>query len=146
MQMIFSILAFFCLCLNAVYDFLFPSPAILVIRQNLGFDVKPISIELHSDTHGGFHGDGEELIVFYPTAEQIEEIEAEWKKTPVENGIAYLIFPDSEYNGTELREYIPESEGFWFYENRNQFRDGYSYNFTFALFDGEKVYYYEYDS
>ena len=75
----------------------------------------------------------------------IQKIEAEWQKTPVEFGIASLIFPENEYNGLELTKYIPKTEGFWFYKNRNS-EAVYSLNFSFAFFDGEKVYYYELDT
>ena len=125
--MIFGIIAeilSFLLCL-------FPNTAISEIRENLDIDIKNYQIEFHEDTHGGFHGDGEEIIIFRPTAEQIKKIETEWQKTPVDSGIAPLIFPKEEYNGLELTEYIPDTEGFWFYKNRNDAL--YSYNFSFAF-------------
>ena len=68
----------------------------------------------------------------FKAAETIEKIEAKWQKTPVDSGIAPLIFPEEEYNGLELTEYIPNTEGFWFYKNRNDAL--YSYNFSFAFF------------
>ena len=140
MQIIFGIIAeliSFLLCL-------FPTTAVSDVRENLNINIKPYQIEFHEDTHGGFHGDGEEIIIFRPTAEQIEKIEAEWQKTPVDSGIASLIFPKNEYNGLELSGYIPETEGFWLYKNRGDAL--YSYNFSFAFFDGERVYYYELDT
>ena len=141
------ILAFIYGCLASLFGFLFPNYAPKnEIRENLDINIKSYQIEFHEDTHGGFHGDGEEIIIFRPTAGQIEKIETEWQKTPVEFGIASLIFPKEEYNGLELTEYIPDTEGFWFYKNRNEFHSGYSYNFSFAFFDGEKVYYYELDT
>ena len=142
MQIIFGIIAELLSLLLCI----FPGTAVSEIRENLDINVKNYQIEFHEDTHGGFHGDGEEIIIFRPTAEQIEKIETEWQKTPVDPGIAPLIFPKEEYNGLELTEYIPNVEGFWFYKNRNEFHDGYSYNFSFAFFDGEKVYYYELDT
>ena len=142
MQMFFGIIAeilSFLLCL-------FPNTAISEIRENLDIEIKNYQIEFHEDTHGGFHGDGEEIIIFRPNDEQIKKIEAEWQKTPLDSGIAPLIFPEEEYNGLELTEYIPKTEGFWVYKNRNSFTDGYSYNISFAFFDGEIVYYYELDT
>ena len=148
MQIIFGtialILAFIYGCLSSLFGFLFPNYAPRnEIRENLGISIKSYQIEFYEDTHGWF-GDGEEIIIFRPTAEQIEKIETEWQKTPVDPGIAPLIFPKEEYNGLELTEYIPNTEGFWFYKNRNDAL--YSYNFSFAFFDGEKVYYYELDT
>ena len=141
------ILAFIYGCLASLFGFLFPNYAPKnEIRENLDINIKSYQIEFHEDTHGGFHGDGEEIIIFSPTAGQIEKIETEWQKTPVDSGIAPLIFPKEEYNGLVLTEYIPNVEGFWFYKNRNEFSGGYSYNFSFAFFDGEKVYYYELDT
>ena len=142
MQIIFAIIAeilSFIICL-------FPGSTVTEIRENLDINIKPYQIEFHEDTHGGFHGDGEEIIIFRPNPEQIEKIEAEWKKTPLDSGIAPLIFPEEEYNVLKLTEYIPNTEGRWFYKNRNKFHDGYSYNFSFAFFDGEKVFYYELDT
>ena len=141
------ILAFIYSCLSSIFGFLFPNYAPRnEIRENLDLNIKSYQIEFHEDTHGGFHGDGEEIIIFRPTEKQIEKIKDEWKKTPVDSGIAPLIFPENEYNGLELTEYITNTEGFWFYKNRSVLRDGYSYNFSFAFFDGEKVYYYELDT
>ena len=149
MQIIFGtlaiILAFVCSCFSAVFSFLFPNTEILTIRENLNMNIKPYQIEFYEDTRGWF-GDGEEIIIFRPNRKQIEKIETEWKKTPVDSGIAPLIFPENEYNGLELTKYIPKTEGFWFYKNRNEFHSGYAYNFSFAFFDGEKVYYYELDT
>ena len=141
------ILAFICSCFSALFNFLFPNTEVIDIRKNLDMNIKSFQIEFHEDTHGWF-GDGEEIIIFRPNQKQIEKIEAEWQKTPVDSGIAPLIFPENGYNDNkvELRKNIPETEGFWFYKNRNNFTDGYSYNFSFAFFDGEKVYYYELDT
>ena len=141
MQLIFAIIAeilSFILCL-------FPTTAVSDIRNNLDINIKPYQVEFHEDTHGWF-GDGEEIIIFRPTAEQIEKIETEWQKTPIDSGIAPLIFPEEEYNGLELTCYIPNTDGYWLYKNRGNFTNGYSYNFSFAFFDGEKVYYYELDT
>ena len=142
MQIIFGIIAE----LISLLLCLFPGSTVTEIRNNLDIDIKPYQIEFHEDTHGGFHGDGEEIIIFRPTAEQIEKIEAKWQKTPVDPGIAPLIFPETEYNGLELIKHIPKSDGYWFYKNRADFISGYAYNFSFALFDGEKVFYYELDT
>lgn len=139
------ILAFIYGCLSALFNFLFPDTAVLDIRNNLDMNIKSYYIEYHEDTHGWF-GDGEEIIIFRPNEKQIKKIEAEWQKTPVDPGIAPLIFPETEYNGLELSEYIPKTDGFWFYKNKNDFKSGYSFNFFFAFFDGEKVYYYELDT
>lgn len=140
------ILSFIICCLSAIWGFFFPDSSVTTIRRELDMNIKSYQIEFHEDTHGGFHGDGEEIIIFYPTEEQIEKIESEWKKTPVDSGIAPLIFPETEYNGLKVTEYIPNAEGYWFYKNKNEFSSGYSYNFSFALYDGEKVYYYELDT
>ena len=136
------IIAFIICCFAALWNFLFPDPAVKAIEENLDMNIKPYYVEYHEDTHGGFHGDGEEIIIFTPSPEQIEEIEENWEKTPVEPEIALLIFPEYGYNGNELNSYIPNKEGYWFYLNRNEA----SLNFSFAFFDGEKVYYYELDT
>lgn len=144
MQIIFGIIAeiiSFLLCF-----FLFPTEAAPSVTAEFGIDIEKSQIEFHEDTHGGFHGDGEEIIIFRPTAEQIEKIQSEWKKTPVDSEIAPFLFCEEEYNGIDLREYILNTDGWWFYKNRSSDTLGYSHNFTFAFFDGEKVYYYELDT
>ncbi len=151
MQVIFGtiaiILAFIYGCLSSFFAFLFPNQAPKNdIRENLDMKIKSSQIEYYEDTHGGFHGDGEEIIIFVPDSKQIEKIKAEWQKTPVDSGIAPLIFPETEYNGLELTKYIPDTEGYWFYKNRADFVGGYACNFSFAFFDGEKVCYYELDT
>lgn len=130
---------------SSVYNFFFPNTAVTSVRQNLEMNIKPYYVEYHEDTHGWF-GDGEEIVIFVPNHGQIEKIKSEWKKTPVETEIASLIFSESEYNELKLRKYIPKVKGYWLYKNRSEFSNGYSYNFSFALFDGEKVYYYELDT
>ncbi len=151
MQFIIGTIAIFIVfiygCFSAFLNFLFPNAAVNEIRRNLDMNIKPYYVEFHEDNHGWF-GDGEEIIIFRPNPEQIKKIEAEWQKTPVDSRIAPLIFPENGYNDNvvELRKNIPNTEGFWFYKNRNSFSDGYSYNFSFAFFDGEKVYYYELDT
>ena len=145
MKILFAILAFIVGCFSAFFNFLFPNPAVREIKENLGMNIKPYYVEYHEDAHGWF-GDGEEIIIFTPNPEQTKKIKSEWSKTPLEPEIASLIFPENEYNGLELTKYIPNTRGYWFYKNRNEFSSGYSYNFSFALFDGEKVYYYELDT
>ena len=144
MKIIFQIIALILSFFAAVFNFLFPPTAVSDIRQNLDMKISPSAVVYFEDTHGGFHGDGEEIIIFTPTDSQKEKIKAEWNKTPVESGIYSLIFSKTEYNGLELTKYIPNTKGYWFYKNRGDFT--YSYNFSFAFFDGEKVYYYELDT
>ena len=139
------ILAFIYGCFAAVFNFFFPDTAVREIRNTLDLNIKSYYVEFHEDTHGWF-GDGEEIIIFRPNPEQIEKIESEWQKTPVDSGISPLIFPETEYNGLELQSYINETEGYWIYKNKNDFTSGYSYNIYFAFFDGEIVYYYELDT
>lgn len=135
------IIGFILIILAGIENILLPDIWIPEIEM----DIKPSQIEFHEDTHGGFLGDGEEIIIFTPNPEQTEKIKAEWKKTPVDSVIASLIFPEMGYNGLELSKYVPNAEGFWFYKNRNE-SAVHSHNFSFALFDGEKVYYYELDT
>ena len=140
------ILAFIISCFSSLFSFLFSNAAVEAVKKNLDMNIKPYYVEYHEDTHGGFHGDGEEIIIFAPNPEQIEKIKKEWKKTPVEPEIALLIFSDYGYNGNELCSHIPNTDGYWLYINRADFISGYAYNFSFAFFDGEKVYYYELDT
>lgn len=145
LEIIAAVLSFIIACFNSLLGFFSPNPAVVSIRQNLAMDIKPGQVEFYEDTHGWF-GDGEEVIIFTPDSAQIYKIYHHWENTPVDSGITSLIFSETEYNGVNLQNYIRNTEGFWFYKNRNSFSDGYSYNFSFAFFDGEKVYYYELDT
>ena len=144
MKIIFQIIVLILSFFAAVFNFLFHPTAVSDIRQSLDMKIRPSAVVYFEDTHGGFHGDGEEIIIFTPTDSQKEKIKSEWNKTPVESGISSLIFSKTEYNGLELTKYIPNTKGYWFYKNSGDFT--YSYNFSFAFFDGEKVYYYELDT
>ncbi len=148
MQFILKILSlllavFLCGFWNII-DFLSPNNAVLSIRANLAMDIEESRIEFHEDTHGGFHGDGEEIIIFLPDSAEIYKIYHQWQKTPIDSEIAPFLFCEEEYNGIDLREYILNTDGWWLYKNRGDAL--YSYNFSFAFFDGERVYYYELDT
>lgn len=143
---IFAILlAFICGIFSALFNFLFPDVSVQKIRENLDMHIKPYYVEYHEDNRGWF-GDGEEIIIFTPNPEQAEKIKSEWNKTPVNSRIYSLIFSKTEYNGLELAKHIPNAKGYWFYKNRSESASGHSQNFSFALYDGEHVYYYELDT
>lgn len=145
MRIIFFILIFIYGCFSAVFNFLFPNPAVAAVRENLDLNIKPYYVEFHEDNRGWF-GDGEELVIFTPNPDQMEKIREEWNKTPIESRIYSLIFPKTEYNGLELAKHLPENGSFWFFKDRSPEGCGYFANFSFAVFDGEKVYYYELDT
>lgn len=145
MRILFIVLALIYGCFSWLINQIFPNTAVNSVREHLNMEIKPYYVEYHEDNRGWF-GDGEEIVIFHPNQRQTEKIEKEWKKTPVDSKIGSLIFTEREYNGLELAKYIPEAEGYWFYKDRSPSSAGYIANFSFALYDGEKVYYYELDT
>ena len=132
------IVSLFC----SIYNFFYTIPDVAAIKSCTGIKISSSQIEFYEDEHGSFHGDGEMLIIFSPTENQIDFIKNNWKKTPIKDSIAPLIFSKSEYNS--LKDLIPDVKGFWIFEDRGN--SAFSYNFSFAFFDGENVYYYELDT
>lgn len=145
MRFIFIILAFIYGCFSWLINQIFPNTAVESVREHLDMNIKPYYVEFHEDNRGWF-GDGEEIVIFHPNPRQEQEIFHNWNSSPVDTEIASLIFPENEYNGLELTKYIPETEGYWFYKDRSPSSAGYIANFSFAFYDGEKVYYYELDT
>ncbi len=131
------IFAFIISCVSSFLSFLCTLPDISDIKNCTDITISSSQIEFYEDTHGGFHGDGEKLIVFTPNRNQIEKIKSEWEKTPLDSEIASFFSPQIEY--TELKEIITEENGYWIYKIRGPM------NYTLVFFDGDKVYYYELD-
>ncbi len=119
------------------------SEAVLTLEKSFGFSVEESAVTHFEDSHGGFHGDGESLIIFTPTEKQSHFAVVNWKKSPVSPQIIPLLFCETEYNIDE--EVLSTVFGYWYFVDRSP--AGHSLlNFTFAYFDGEKIWLYEFDS
>lgn len=131
------VFAFIISCISSFFNFIYTLPDVSDIKNCTDIKISSSQTEFYEDTHGGFHGDGEKLIVFTPNRNQITKIETEWEKTPLNYEIASFFSPQIEYN--ELKETVTEKSGYWVYKTRGPM------NYTLVFFDGDKVYYYELD-
>ncbi|HIX31283.1 MAG TPA: hypothetical protein H9682_04025 [Firmicutes bacterium] len=145
------------------------------VSKTLALDLKNCTIAAHTDTHGGFHGDGETVAIF--TWEDKSAIENQitrndaWKPLPLpdeltavfygleyeKDGMTYGLGPlAADEDRTPL---FPTVEnGYYFFldrsdESRDQHSteglwDRYSFNFTAALYDTDSgaLYYYALDT
>ena len=150
-------------------------PAEASLDEVLGLDLAGCIVDADSDTHGGFHGDGETAVIL--TWEDGSGVEAQiaqsdaWQPLPLpeeltavfygyayeEDGWSYSWGPLAvDEDGAPL---FPTVEnGYYFFldrsdESRNQrstegLWNRYSFNFTAALYDTDSgtLYYYELDT
>lgn len=115
------------------------------------------------DTHGGFHGDGEQLATFYLSDKQVKKMEKKikqnenWRELPMTE----ILFNSVCRHANEEHMNIPEvKNGYWFVLDRhskatNKYNEygifeenRYSNNFTVAVLDIENniLYYFELDT
>ena len=149
------------LCLSACAD----SEQSMISRET-GVDVSAGRIERSEDNHGGFHGDGETLVILKFSAEEGAALErqmldAGWKSLPLSGRLSGFIY--GENFGLLLSEdgahTIPDiSAGYyWFYDRHDESTDRqddtqlmnrYSMNFSLALYDSEqsRLYFYVLDT
>ncbi len=114
-----------------------------LLEKRLNFSVEQRDISHFEDSHGGFHGDGESLVIFTPTEKQAHFTLLNWEKSAVDPKIIPLLFCTTEYNIDD--EVLSTVFGYWYFVDRSP--AGHSLlNFTFAYFDGEKIWLYEFDS
>ncbi len=140
------------------------------IGEVFGIDVSSAEVISDSDTHGGFLGDGERVLVLkFPDGGIVKEIAAspDWRPLPASDGVAAVIWgveyekEDSHYGvGPFTLADIPNVENGWYcFSDRSPdghtlsgdpYVDGFSppLNFTFAVYDADEdiLYYVESDS
>lgn len=125
------------------------------ISKELGVDVSGGNIALHSDTHGGFHGDGTTFITMEfsdgSVWEQIQE-NGQWKPFPLDdtvNALLYGVFHDIARSGPyvvdgEGNALVPDiQDGYYILIDRHtdagkgeeDILHRFSFNFTLAVFD-----------
>lgn len=125
------------------------------ISEELGINVAVGDVAEYSDTHGGFHGDGELYaeITFSDDSVEQEILKSEdWKSYPDKTVSSVVeIFDDSD----DLHSLPDITNGYYYLENRSDETDdvtkimsGSSFNFTLAIYDAdnEVMYYYELDT
>lgn len=139
------------------------------LTEVFGIDVRSAEVISNTDTHGGFHGDGERLLVLKfsdETAEKEISEASDWRPLPASEEIAAIIwgveYDDGDthigigpYNSGE----IPEIENGWYsFSDRspqhsqsgyeNDFFSNPPLNYTFAVYDSDEdiLYYCEVDT
>lgn len=127
------------------------------LSRQLGVNIGDCPVLRDRDTHGGFHGDGERLIVADCSSRRAELLEqtAAWPALPLTGNLARAAlgipqFPDGlTEDGAEGR--------YWFLDRHSQAEDPhdpsglygrYSSNYTLAVYDAasDRLYYYELDT
>ena len=113
-----------------------------VKKSMFGVDVSGGAVKVDSDTHGGFHGDGERFLVldFYDGSVR-EAVSELWQPLPANEEIAALIWGTEENSGRYIDADIPKIEtGWYFFEDTGP---AYGFNFTFAVYDADtdRLYY-----
>ena len=140
------------------------------VEKTTGAKVSDAKLVFHEDTHGGFHGDGDTLMVFdcSKAGEEFESSLSAWRELPMSDKLYYALFDQRADMGEPLGrlfarfgiEYDHDTpavkDGLYYFENRHfraKNRDDenlsfHSWNFTFAVYDREtkKLYYMEVDT
>lgn len=138
------------------------------ISKELGVDVSGGKITLHSDTHGGFHGDGTTFIALEfvggNVLEQIQE-NKQWKPLPLDDTVKALIYGISNDTSrigprvcdSEGKPLFPDiRDGYYLLKDRHPeagkdgegILDRFSFNFTLAILDAgtNTLYFCKYDT
>lgn len=145
------------------------------VSKTLSLDLKDCTIAAHTDTHGGFHGDGATVAILTwedsrAVGKQIAQ-SSDWNPLPLnddlqsvfygtsreEDGMIYSRGPlAADEDGTPLFPTV-ENGYYFFLDRSDESRDRhsteglwnrYSFNFTAALYDTDSgtLYYYELDT
>lgn len=140
------------------------------ISKTIGVDVSAGAVISESDSHGGFHGDGDAVIEiqFADTSfsDQIEDNE-EWNAMPLTENLTALVYgihTETSSIGPMIHAddnvpVVPEIEnGYYYFRDRHSqstdpkddtnILSRVSYNFTIAIFDADAniLYYLELDT
>lgn len=136
------------------------------IERITGVDIGKCEIVQNTNTHGGFHGDGETSIII-DCKENKDEIMSQvtkWKPLPLSENLQLIMYggtKDGVTYGYLLAEEanIPmiESGYYYFIDRQSKAQDKYSdealfdrysFNFSLALYDTETdlMYFYEFDT
>lgn len=140
------------------------------VEKTTGAKVSDAKLVFHEDDHGGFHGDGDTLMVFdcSEAGEDFKSSLSEWRELPMSDKLYYALFDQRADMGEPLGrlfarfdiEYDHDTpavkDGLYYFENRHnraksrddENLDFHSWNFTFAVYDREtkKLYYIEVDT
>lgn len=139
--------------------------AVSYVKNKINFDLSACTISHEEDTHGGFLGDGEYILMAdCANKTDINEQISSWNKLPLSNNLELIMYGgmvgDYVYGYDFAKKYnIPVIEnGYYYFINRhsnaispsndeNLFNE-YSFNFSLALYDSDTnmFYYFELDT
>ena len=140
--------------------FCYRNERVRYIKRASGFDISSCRILKDKDTHGGFLGDGEYILIADcgkapPSAEELKE----WKRLPLTENLQLMMYgpePDEYEYSLAGEAGIPYVEnGYYYFENRHSgaksresdedLFDVISFNFTLAIYDTDNEMFYFYD-
>ena len=142
-----------------------------MISRRIDVSVDGGCVEVYTDNHGGFHGDGETYakIIFSDESfcDAIKQ-NSEWSDLPLSENLNVVVYGGTLPNGEPWGSFIEDendqpliptiSNGYYFfkdrhYESRNRKDDSliferYSFNLTLAIYDSDSkvLYFYEIDT
>ena len=122
------------------------------VQKLCGLDLSGCSIVSVEDTHGGFHGDGELIVIFDCTeaADCVAAQMADWKAFPMTQPLQNFMYGGDRYIGIADRMAIPEvTNGWYFFWDRHSestdpidergLLERHSLNFTLVLYDADRL-------
>ena len=133
------------------------------VQKLSGLDISGSTIVSIEDTHGGFHGDGELIVIFDCTeiADSVVEQMENWKTMPMTDNLQRLMYGgDGDHTvGIGGSVGIPQIEkGYYFFWDRHsessdptsdsELNSRHSWNFTLLLYDADHslLYLFEFDT
>jgi len=140
---------------------------VLEISEMLDINISDEKMINHTETHGGFHGDGTTFYSMEITEEStIEEIKSEWKELPLTENLTALVYGLEDvtssvgpYISEDGETLFPEVENgyYYFYDRHSESTDHYddtnvlarhSFNFVISIFDTDtnRLYYCKFDT
>ena len=137
-------------------------------RTVLGINISSGTIITHTDSHGGFHGDGITFLeVAFEDDSCLNQIKgnSSWKQLPVSYPVDALLY-GTQIGSSSIGPYVteggkklfPKAEtGYYYFKDRHTGAEGqgskdvvnrHSFNFTVALYDEDTqtLYYCEFDT
>ena len=136
------------------------------ISMALGADVNTAEVLSETDSHGGFHGDGERYMEFQFEGNEFENVikkDNTWHSLPIKEDTVTAVFYGLEKDGIVYGPYIDAEipkveEGYYFIYDRHsdstepfdsaEILERGSFNFTAAIYDvnTDRLYYVEVDT
>lgn len=160
----FGIVVVFFLWLYFVGLFAFHVETDEYIQKEIGADISSCKIMEDEDTHGGFLGDGDYLVIAdcSENKEKILNQISHWKNFSLTKNLEQVVY-GFEKDGVEFSKQVPETipkieNGYYYFydrhsESQNAFSDEglfdrASYNYTLAFYDMDTdlFYYFELDT